>query len=368
MNRNLIKLIRIFGFCTTLAMEAIAWGQTTAPTVSIWTGENATETFSLSVSGLKAPITYSIVVQPAHGTISKFSGQTFLFTPTTGYTGSDSFVYRAKDASGRAVKGMGQIRITESMAVITPVIHVENGTVPDVDALIAAIAKLGGAGVSFSFGADYYWLIEESRASEVLNAVLEWGGSLDNHSHDNYTPAELDGPTYTYSRADVANVLASMGYAVTGVASGYTPDDVQELSGEIFPFLTTGPSWQADYVWGMATAGHGEDDTSWGVTPNAAGTAPQIGGGNTGADSIASSRAMLQAAASGAYPGYLLTSAIMFDPVGLTVTRTTQTVEDVIAFKTESESLGATWMGLEAVGQIYDANYDGLSTRVESSR
>jgi hypothetical protein len=47
------------------------------------------------------PLTYSIVTQPQHGTLSggSFGGQLRTYTPTTGYTGPDSFTFRANDGT-----------------------------------------------------------------------------------------------------------------------------------------------------------------------------------------------------------------------------------------------------------------------------
>ncbi|MCA1683788.1 MAG: tandem-95 repeat protein, partial [Actinobacteria bacterium] len=44
------------------------------------------------------PLTYAIVAQPAHGTAS-VSGAKLNYTPNTGYTGTDSFTYKANDGT-----------------------------------------------------------------------------------------------------------------------------------------------------------------------------------------------------------------------------------------------------------------------------
>ena len=44
------------------------------------------------------PLTYAIVAQPAHGTASVVSGQLH-YVPTAGYTGPDSFTYKANDGT-----------------------------------------------------------------------------------------------------------------------------------------------------------------------------------------------------------------------------------------------------------------------------
>ena len=44
------------------------------------------------------PITYSIVAQPAHGTLSAIAGGIVTYTPAANYNGTDSFTFRADDA------------------------------------------------------------------------------------------------------------------------------------------------------------------------------------------------------------------------------------------------------------------------------
>ncbi len=49
------------------------------------------------------PLTYSIVNPPQHGTLSgSFAGQLQTYTPTAGYTGSDSFTFRANDGTANS--------------------------------------------------------------------------------------------------------------------------------------------------------------------------------------------------------------------------------------------------------------------------
>ncbi|MEO5715656.1 MAG: Ig-like domain-containing protein, partial [Luteolibacter sp.] len=45
------------------------------------------------------PLTAAVVVNPTHGTLSLGTNGGFTYTPTTGYTGSDSFTYKANDGS-----------------------------------------------------------------------------------------------------------------------------------------------------------------------------------------------------------------------------------------------------------------------------
>ncbi|HKQ22476.1 MAG TPA: Ig-like domain-containing protein, partial [Nitrososphaeraceae archaeon] len=56
------------------------------------------------------PLTYSIVSQPQHGTITGGTGQVRTYTPTAGYTGTDSFTFRAND--GNANSNTATVSIT----------------------------------------------------------------------------------------------------------------------------------------------------------------------------------------------------------------------------------------------------------------
>jgi hypothetical protein len=82
--------------------------------VSTSTGENLNETVQLSCTGNNP--TYSVVSGPSHGslgTINQVTGQVS-YTPNSGYTGMDSFTYRATNASGTSST------MTVSIAVNSP--------------------------------------------------------------------------------------------------------------------------------------------------------------------------------------------------------------------------------------------------------
>ncbi|MBI5764255.1 MAG: cadherin-like domain-containing protein [Planctomycetes bacterium] len=57
-------------------------------------------------------LTYSIVAHPSHGTLGSVSGASVTYTPTTGYTGPDSFTFRAYD--GRDYSAIAVVSITVS--------------------------------------------------------------------------------------------------------------------------------------------------------------------------------------------------------------------------------------------------------------
>ena len=76
-------------------------------------------------------LTAVLATGPAHGTLSFASGGGFTYTPTSGYSGSDAFTYRAQDPSG-AQSDAATVGITVTAATATSV-HVS-----DLDATKAA--------------------------------------------------------------------------------------------------------------------------------------------------------------------------------------------------------------------------------------
>lgn len=251
---------------------------------------------------------------------------------------------------------------TRSLAVINAAMHIENLTRPNVDDLIVAIDDLGKAGIPLSLGADIEWVGGEPRAADVLAAVVAWGGALDVHAHDSYT--DENGDMHVYNRADAANAILALGFDVTDVCSGYGPDEVLELS-SAYTSSAGDLTWEASYLWGLSTPGHGYDDTSWGITRDGLGGPPHIGGGET---TIASAETMAKAVRAGTYSGMLLTSAVMIRPESLTVVNSTDTVADVVAFKSRSDVLRARWLTIQATGELADASYPGMDSRVESTQ
>ena len=89
-----------------VANVAGSGGTVTVPTASngsVSTNENTavSGTLAATASG-GASLTFAVVAQPAHGTVTLTNAATgaFTYTPASGYTGSDSFTFDAKDSAG----------------------------------------------------------------------------------------------------------------------------------------------------------------------------------------------------------------------------------------------------------------------------
>jgi plastocyanin len=113
-------------------------------------------------------LTYSIVTPPAHGTLSAGTGATRTFTPTTGYSGADSFTFRVSDGStnsGLATVNLtiaAKYKVTITDSAFSPITSkpVQGGTVRFINSGTAArtitdISGMGLFGASINPGAEY---------------------------------------------------------------------------------------------------------------------------------------------------------------------------------------------------------------------
>jgi len=104
-------------------VQLVAGNGNTAP-VAVADSYSTTQNVALNISapGVLAndtdaqsnPLTAVLGVTVAHGTLTLNSNGSFLYTPTTGYTGADSFTYRANDGS------LNSSLVTVSLTVTAP--------------------------------------------------------------------------------------------------------------------------------------------------------------------------------------------------------------------------------------------------------
>lgn len=110
----------------------IAAAVNTAPTVSTGTGTTSTGVVlnsSLSPLAVDAegnPLTFTAVTQPAHGTLSLNPDGTFAYTPTAGFSGSDSFTFKANDGFLDSTVATFNITVNESAFTV---VYADTGTI-----------------------------------------------------------------------------------------------------------------------------------------------------------------------------------------------------------------------------------------------
>ncbi|MGH8372170.1 MAG: Ig-like domain-containing protein [Gammaproteobacteria bacterium] len=106
---------------TVTAPIAIA-GQLTASDLALTVYENTTATGTLSILGGSGQgLTISISTKPAHGTvkITDANNGTFTYTPSSGYVGTDSFIYSAKDSTLNTTSNTATVSITVNAVTTT---------------------------------------------------------------------------------------------------------------------------------------------------------------------------------------------------------------------------------------------------------
>jgi hypothetical protein len=75
-----------------------------------------------------APLTYAIASNPAHGTVSTSSTGVATYTPAAGYSGSDSFTYRASSAHGTAAPATVSVTVGLEPKPVLSQVHEKHGT------------------------------------------------------------------------------------------------------------------------------------------------------------------------------------------------------------------------------------------------
>jgi VCBS repeat-containing protein len=85
---------------------------------SVSTPQNTSKAITLTASDANGdPLTYTVVTNPAHGTLTG-TAPNLTYTPTTGYTGADSFTFKAND--GKVDSNTATVSITvESAGAMT---------------------------------------------------------------------------------------------------------------------------------------------------------------------------------------------------------------------------------------------------------
>ncbi|WP_336293503.1 autotransporter domain-containing protein [Cronobacter dublinensis] len=221
---------------------------------------------TLALSG-GAATSVSLVTPPSHGVVV-VSGLSVTYTPLTGYTGSDSFVYHASNSAGDSADATVSLTI---LAPTTVTIAPASGALPAATAGSAWSQTLSATGGS----APYTWTAHGLPAGISLNPAT---GALSG------TPTTAGSFTFSVTAKEAGNVSATASYTlVVGAVTPGVTLAVTPAAGAL-PVATTGSAWSqtfavsggtAPYRWqlsGALPAGLTFSDGSLKGTPTTAGS------------------------------------------------------------------------------------------------
>ncbi|ELY2797658.1 autotransporter domain-containing protein [Cronobacter dublinensis] len=221
---------------------------------------------TLALSG-GAATSVSLVTPPSHGVVV-VSGLSVTYTPLTGYTGSDSFVYHASNSAGDSADATVSLTI---VAPTTVTIAPASGALPAATAGSAWSQTLSATGGS----APYTWTAHGLPAGISLNPAT---GALSG------TPTTAGSFTFSVTVKEAGNVSATASYTlVVGAVTPGVTLAVTPAAGAL-PAATTGSAWSqtfavsggtAPYRWqlsGALPAGLTFSDGSLKGTPTTAGS------------------------------------------------------------------------------------------------
>ena len=221
---------------------------------------------TLALSG-GAATSVSLVTPPSHGVVV-VSGLSVTYTPLTGYSGSDSFVYHASNSAGDSADATVSLTI---VAPTTVTIAPASGALPAATAGSAWSQTLSATGGS----APYTWTAHGLPAGISLNPAT---GALSG------TPTSAGSFTFSVTVKEAGNVSATASYTlVVGAVTPGVTLAVTPAAGAL-PAGTTGSAWSqtfavsggtAPYRWqlsGALPAGLTFSDGSLKGTPTTAGS------------------------------------------------------------------------------------------------
>ncbi|MDT3667141.1 autotransporter domain-containing protein [Cronobacter dublinensis] len=221
---------------------------------------------TLALSG-GAATSVSLVTPPSHGVVV-VSGLSVTYTPLTGYTGSDSFVYHASNSAGDSADATVSLTI---VAPTTVTIAPASGALPPATTGSAWSQTLSATGGS----APYTWTAHGLPAGISLNAAT---GALSG------TPTSAGSFTFSVTVKEAGNISATASYTlVVGAVTPGVTLAVTPAAGALPP-ATTGSAWSqtfavsggtAPYRWqlsGALPAGLTFSDGSLKGTPTTAGS------------------------------------------------------------------------------------------------
>lgn len=206
---------------------------------------------TLTGSG-QGTLTYAIATQPTHGTLGTLSGAAVTYTPTSGYSGADSFTFTLSNAGGTST---GQINITVGAAPIVPVAQNSSATVVYNTATIIMAIAGGGNGHALTYS------VATAPAHGTVSAFT--GANITYTPTSGYSGAD----SFTFTASDGSNTsnAASISITVTQPPPVANNQSVTTAFGTALPITLTASGNGTITYSIVATPAHG---TLTGTAPN----------------------------------------------------------------------------------------------------
>ncbi|MFG6489634.1 putative Ig domain-containing protein [Roseateles sp. BYS78W] len=163
-----------------------------ATTVAFNSGSNVV---ALALTG-GAAVSVAVPTAPTHGNVT-ITGTSISYTPTVGYSGTDSFTYTATNAGGTSAPATVSLTVNPSMPVVGPV------------AATVAFNSSGNA-ITLSLGGG-------AATSVAVAAVASHGTATASGTSISYTPSAgyIGADSFTYTATNAAGTSAAATVSIT---------------------------------------------------------------------------------------------------------------------------------------------------------
>lgn len=175
-----------------------------------------------------APVSGAVVILPSHGTVN-VSGLSFLYTPTPGYSGSDSFTYTVTNGGGTSAPATVSITVTAPVLTFSPTA----GALPAATFAVAYSQTITASGGT----APYTYAITSGSLPSGLSLNTSTGVVSG-------TPTTAGNVSFTVTATDAWGVARSVSYslAVTGLVTptiSLSASSASVIAGDAITFTAT---------------------------------------------------------------------------------------------------------------------------------
>lgn len=187
---------------------------------SVSTPKNTSKSITLSGTDIEgSALTYAIVSQPSHGALSG-TGASRTYTPTTGYTGSDSFTFTAND--GTAASAAGTVSITVTAVNAAPVAKAQSMTTAEDTAKAVTLSATDADGDALT-----YSIVTQPLHGSLSGTMpnLTYTPALNYNGTDSFTFRANDGQAYSNTATVSISITAVNDAPVAKAQSVKTAED-----------------------------------------------------------------------------------------------------------------------------------------------